>query len=252
MGGRERGFVSSSRNDLLLIDAGGLQMDVLAARLRRLGYRAIWAKTSMEAYDALGDARYRIGAALIPPDLPTTDLRRALARFREVSGNPDLGFAVAGPRPGLKSRRRLQDAGVAFALWEPLDQHTLRFQVNRALAGADVVLGHRTALRAPADWAARVRSGARVKPARVYTVSASGAYLSTPSPSQRRASLRVELPLPGGRRELAARVVMTNVPGNLLRPNLPVGMGIRFEGAGVDVQAALELYAASRFRALSF
>ncbi len=44
---------------------------------------------------------------------------------------------------------------------------------------------------------------------------------------------------------------MTNVPGNLLRRNLPVGMGVCFETPRADAAASLELYAQSRMRALA-
>jgi hypothetical protein len=43
---------------------------------------------------------------------------------------------------------------------------------------------------------------------------------------------------------------MTNVPGNLMRNNLPVGMGLRFVGATPEVQAALLVYAQERMRNL--
>ena len=43
------------------------------------------------------------------------------------------------------------------------------------------------------------------------------------------AEIDVELQLPRGTRSLPAKVLHTNVTGNLKRPHAPVGMGIRFE-----------------------
>ncbi len=235
--------------DLLLVDTGSC-MELLAGRLRRLGYRTLWAKTSMEAYAALEDPLYDVGAVVMRPDLAATDLRRALEAFRSHARDAALAYLVTGQRPELGERRRLRDAGVTAALWEPIDQHALRFQVNRALAQPGVVRGRRGALRAPAVWPARVWADGREKQARVYSASAAGVFLATPRPSPRNVPLRIELPLPSGRVALAGRVVMTNVPGNLMRRTLPVGMGVRFEQPPVEVQATLELWATKRFRSL--
>jgi hypothetical protein len=43
---------------------------------------------------------------------------------------------------------------------------------------------------------------------------------------------------------------MTNVPGNLMRRNLPVGMGVSFTATPVEHEAALQMYAEDRFRQL--
>jgi hypothetical protein len=42
------------------------------------------------------------------------------------------------------------------------------------------------------------------------------------------AKLELKLPLPGGPLCVRSDVVFSNVPGNLRRPNLPIGMGVRF------------------------
>ena len=60
------------------------------------------------------------------------------------------------------------------------------------------------------------------------TRETNGAYLATARPSPRNSTLELKVPLPSGAVKLGARVAMTNVPGNLMRENLPVGMGIRF------------------------
>ena len=45
---------------------------------------------------------------------------------------------------------------------------------------------------------------------------------------------------------------MTNVPGNLIRDELPIGMGVRFEQTPPEVEAAIVTWANKRLAALGF
>jgi hypothetical protein len=45
------------------------------------------------------------------------------------------------------------------------------------------------------------------------------------------------------------RVVLTNVPGNLQRSNLPCGMGIEFQGLLPDARNAIAAFVRDRARA---
>ena len=232
---------------VLLVDAGSDSMEDLCSRLRGMGYRALRAKSVEEGLTALGDARFAIGAVLVPPDLPTLDLERALHAFR--AGRPDaaLPLVIAGRRPDADPRDRMRRAGLEWALWRPIDDHTLRFQVNRALAGAAAAHGRR-AERVPTNWPVAVRIGSREKPAKLYSLSAFGAFLVTPRPSMPRSLVHVAVPLPAGDLRVASHVVMTNVPGNLEKRNLPIGMGVRFTGHTEEIEAALRAFAEERSR----
>jgi hypothetical protein len=126
----------------------------------------------------------------------------------------------------------------------------VRFQVNRALAGSAVVHGRRRHLRAPTNWEVGVIGDGGRKEAGIYTVSSAGAFVSTPTPSQRGARVTLELPLLG-RRRLSARVVSTNVPGNLVRRDLPVGMAVAFDEPDIETQARLHLFAEERLALLA-
>jgi CheY-like chemotaxis protein len=242
-----------SPRTVLVVDAGGHPLEPVAQRLRLLGIAALRAKTAAEAHSALADPRAAIGAVLIPPDPPALDLPRALRALTKAPDGGVLPLLVCGPRPEPEARARLREAGAELALWEPLDDHTLRFQVNRALAQSAAVNVPRHALRVPAHWPVQVRMGARTRPAHVYSVSARGAFLATPGPALRRSLVHVTLPLAdeaGERLRLACEVVATNVPGNLRRRNLPLGMGVRFLGLGPGAERTLQHYADERARDL--
>jgi hypothetical protein len=225
-------------------------MHVLASRVRRLGYLVVRAKTTEEAKQLLRDPRYAVSAAVIPSDLPAADLRTALGAFRQLSLAEHLAFLVTGSRPPSDRRRELANAGVEFALWEPVDAHTLRFQINHALAGHIPRASQRRALRAPASWPVDLHVGKRHKEARVYAISANGAFLVTPAPALRRTIVAAEIPLPMATVRTTGRVVFTNVPGNLMKRSLPVGMAVRFEGTPPETEALLQIYAEERHRSL--
>ena len=59
-------------------------------------------------------------------------------------------------------------------------------------------------------------------------------------------------PVSSGTAKLGARVVMTNVPGDFLRPSLPLGMGVRFENIPPKVRHALTVWAHKRLTSLGF
>lgn len=228
---------------VLLVDAGAEAMELLSARIRKLGFRAVRAKTTDAAMAAFSDPRFRIGAVVIPPELPASDLERAVMAFRATAASGGLPVLVAGPRPEADLRERLRRAGVGYALWSPVDEPTLRFQLNRALAHTQGEASEapptprRRAPRVPTRWPIELSSGRRCKPAVVTSLSTRGAFLATARPSLPRALVHFTLPLPSGDLRLAAQVVMTNVPGNLARKNLDLGMGVSFRGLPEEAES---------------
>jgi hypothetical protein len=223
-------------------------MDLLAARIQRLGFRVLRAKTPADAYVALSNARLGIGAAVLPQDLPVADLRGAITRLREVASEPMLSMLVTGPRPEHSTRAELRASGLDYAIFEPIDAHSLRFQLNRATAWRHSSKNRRTE-RAPVTWNVRLRASRRAKEGRVYTLSPRGLFVSLPAPWLRGTGVKLELELPdGGRLRCSGRVAMTNVKGNLMKTALPVGMGIQLDKVGVDVEARLALAVEERLR----
>jgi hypothetical protein len=165
---------------------------------------------------------------LVGTDLPEETLTRTLETLRRPFAEGRATGLAVGPPPGRTLALRLQEAGFALALYEPFNDATLRFQLNRAFLATRSAGPTRCGLRAPIDWRVSVKVGRRSKPVTVYDLSQGGAFLETPRPSLRGVDLSLELPLPGGTQHVGATVVHTNVPGNLEHPSMPYGMGIRF------------------------
>jgi hypothetical protein len=238
--------------DLLLLGANAPEMELLRTRLVRIGYRVVAAKTPEQAHALLRVGGTRIGAVIVPSDLPVVNLRSALEFMRRISPARSLAFAGGGRDPGSEGRDRMRQAGVQIALFDPMDLHTLRFQVNRALASGLPVHRPRQTLRAPVDWPVIARSSGRQKEGRVYSISASGAFLAIAQPWMVKARVEVRLATPEvGSIEAEGRVVMTNVPGNVMKRNLPFGMAVHFDHLSEHASVALLMCAENRVRSLS-
>ena len=223
---------------VLVLDGGGAPRGTLTQRLRRLGYRTLRAKSPEQAFEIVGEQRQQVTAALIPPDLAVIELRAALAALAASAPDGLLSYVAIGACPRPESIAELREAGVELALWEPFDDARLRFQVNRALARFWDRPARREP-RAPFDVPAQFFHAGRQKNARVYTLSAGGVYLETPRPAVRNAAVEVEVPIGPGALRLQGNVLFTNVPGNLHRSNLPVGMGVAFHAVAEPLLAAI-------------
>jgi hypothetical protein len=214
---------------VLVIDGNDAPRGALVMRLRRMGYRALRAKSPEQAFALVEEPRHCVAAALIPPDLAVANLRAALESLSARSPSGSIVWILAGSCPNADVLAEMRDAGVKLALWEPIDDARLRFQVNRALAGVDTAMLRRAAMRAPLEVPAQVLQAGRTKDARVYTLSPGGAYLETARPAMRGAAIEVQLELWPSPIHVRGVVTYTSVPGNLRKSNLPVGMGVRFD-----------------------
>ena len=241
------------RKDLLLLGANAPEIELLRSRLARIGYRVVPAKTPDMAYSLLQVAGSRVGAIIVPSDLPVVNLGAALEGMRRLVPGDGITLVAAGRDPGPEGRERLRRAGVRVAIFDPIDLHTLRFQVNRALAGPKFpARARRGTQRAPADWQVVAKSGGRQKEGRIYSISPTGSYVVVSQPWMVRSSVELRGTMPGGG-ELRAtgRVVMTNVPGNVMRRSLPFGMGICFDHVSEATSIALLMWANQRAEKLA-
>lgn len=235
---------------ILLLESTPERAAGLARRVRSLGgYRPVVAKSAEQALRLVEDPRFGIRSVLLAPDFPFAEPARALSVLRGLCGARSLRFIAVGPRPPAETLVRLRAAGAELALWEPYDDVRLRFQLNRSLASPELESVRRDQ-RAPTDWRARILGGGREKEALVYSVSPGGAFLATPRPSMRGAVVSVVLPLPAGQLSVGGRVLYTNVPGNLQRADLPLGMGVAFESPSAEAERELRFTVAQTLLSL--
>jgi hypothetical protein len=235
--------MSPARRKPVLLLGFGDAFDPLAGRLLLLNLRALRADWAADAVGLVERSAEPVRAGLLPAEHSFRDLRHDLDRLRSIA--PGIEFVVIGQRPDAAGIDALRKAGVRLCLWEGADESALRFVLNQALF--DPTRGNqRTELRVPTGMIARVFAASGEKAALVYNLSLGGAFLETHRPTMSGGHVKVEIPLPGNKLTLPARVVSTNVPGNLQRPNLPLGMGVEFVDLAPEARASLERYIADR------
>jgi hypothetical protein len=235
---------------LMIEDPGATAASQLGHRLRGLGFRDTLVQHPRELAELMEQTPLPFRAALLTTRLPRERLAALLAPLRAPIAAGQLTGLAVGDTPGRETRELLREAGFALALWHPFDDRTLRFQVNRAFIRSREGGPARGELRAPLSWCVSVHSGGRRKRTDLYSLSERGAFLETQRPSMAGTKIEVKLPLLNGGASLAAQVVHTNVPGNLRRPHLPIGMGIRFEDPSPAVREELTRLIVERSRDL--
>jgi hypothetical protein len=225
---------------ILLLDGLHVVLDAVTERLRALQHIAIRAKASSAVF-AQGHA---VGAVILPSDIHAPDAAGLIQALRSCATGQGMTFLAAGPEPRLEARDALRGAGVSVALWDPFDDSLLRYQVNRALASVE---GRRPrgALRVPCSVPARAHTGDREKPGRLYTLSERGLFFETPRASMRGVEVALELQMAGEVLPARGQVALSNVPGNLRNPKLPVGIGVRFTDLPDDSAHAIRQAVAS-------
>jgi hypothetical protein len=174
-------------------------------------------------------------------------VQKAMKSMRRTE--PILPGMAYGKIPDLAQRKLLRRAGVLLALWEGYDPGVLRFQINRLVSGE-----HKTAVRgsrrAPIHAPVRVQVGGREKEGFLYSLSEGGCFIETPRASMDGARLHMRFELDGQSLELDGVVAFANVPGNLQRPNLPLGMGVCFDGLSKAARKPLANFVQERIAAL--
>ena len=210
----------------------GKAHDELAGRIVVLGYRALRANDVETAADLIRRQDQPTRVVMFPTDAPFAIRPDDLRRMSDACGALGLRAIVTGPQPSAAGISALKRDGVRFALWKGFHDADLRFTLNAALY--DETRGQlRPALRVPASLVARVKSGAGEKAAMLYNLSTTGAFVETTRPGMPGGRVTLTIEFSDGPLETLASVVFANVPGNLQKPNLPLGMGVKF----VDIAA---------------
>ena len=238
-------------NPVLLVEGSPGRTSDLARRIRLQGAEPIQAVGIAEAAGLLPapGADTGICAVVVDAELASRGLKKELQRLRAGAGGLDLFYLAFGEAPENSARRQLRSADVRHALWEPFDDATLRFQLNRAW-NADRDDHKRANPRIPTYLHAQVGGGQRVKDGVVYSLSVQGAFIETPRASMAGALVELAVRLPSCFIETQARVVFANVPGNLQRPNLPLGMAVRFESLDAATSKQLKSFVKDRLSEL--
>jgi hypothetical protein len=245
----------ASEGGRVLVYAFGAAGAELGGRVRQLGYEPVVEDDPRAASARVAKHADGVRAALLPSGFALPHRSGEIDQLLRAAGTGGIRFAIVGGRPGTEAERRLREKGVRLCLWAPFHDRELRFVLNRALFDpAQTFHGRdkskvRHELRAPTSLGARIIVGGRDKPALIYNLSVGGCYLETLRPTLVGASLELVLPLPKGEFRTAGRVVLTNVPGNLERPNLPRGMAIEFLRLAPDARDAIQQYVLERAKA---
>jgi hypothetical protein len=184
---------------------------------------------------------------MFPLDAPFVFRSDDLRRMADAAGALGLRLIVTGTEPNAAAIAGLKRDGVRFALWKGFHDADLRFTLNEALY--DETRGEmRPSPRVPASLMARVRSGAGEKAAMLYNLSTTGAFIETTRPGVPGGRITLTIEFPDGAVETQAQVVFANVPGNLQKPNLPLGMGVRFSGIAAPAAQRIAKYVAEKAR----
>jgi hypothetical protein len=218
-----------------------LALDAVGYRVARIESRA--------GTRALLIHRGESRAAIVGSDVAERDAATEIGVLRGLAPNRPLQVLAFGPLPDSLGRRRLREAGVVLALDAAMPPHVLRFQVNRALMPPEAPA--RGAQRAPLDLEVTVRRGFQTRAQRLYTLSATGAFVLTDRPIAPGRRLSLEVPVGILRPKARARVVLANKPDALVDAALPAGMAVAFEGLDPASAAVLDRLVRERLETLA-
>lgn len=232
---------------ILLIELDPHRTSALAAQLVRMGIEPVLAADLAEAKTLVRPRSFSFSAVLIPGNLPPQAIDETLRALREVEAV--LPAMAYGKTPDPIQRKHLRQAGVHLALWDGYDDTILRFQINRLIA-SDRLSTARTSRRAPMVGPVVVLVGGREKPGTLFSVSEGGCFVETSRASMDGARVRVQFAVDGFPFDLAGTVAFANVPGNLQRPNLPLGMGISFDAIDEPTRSLIGQLIEKRLTAL--
>lgn len=220
---------SIRRHTLVLESPRNLETMDLARRLREIGAPMTVVEGFDDAEAILREQELDVGAVLVPTYFEPEHVGQQHEVLCSLAPKDGLRFVSVGEAPEKKLRKRLQKAGVKLAMWNPLLDSHLRFQLNRAHNPAPDGFGNRETPRIPTDWHCTVTMGQRSREAAIFSLAETGAFLATDRAVMNGARISLVLQLPGEALATEAMVVYANVTGNLQRPSLPLGMGVRFE-----------------------
>ncbi len=216
----------SASHFIVLIDGDRAAPPSLAADLVRLGVEPICVADLIEAEKVVQSRQYELSGVMMPAHLPGAEIQNSMKSMQRIHST--LPAIAYGAMPDRAQRLELQRAGILLSLWDGYDEGILRFQINR-LVTPDSQHSIRNSRRAPTHTPVRITLGGREKEGTLYSISEGGCFIETSRASMEGAQLQLVFHLSDVDYNLDGVVAFSNVPGNLMRPNLPLGMGVRFE-----------------------
>ncbi len=211
----------------LVVDDTQATLGDVAMRLLRLGIDVFYSKDHDEAWLLAQEEAQRIYALLFSPGVAADGITNILDCLETHAASVPRTLVTIGQRPDDDTRERLRACGVQWALWEPYDESALRSVVSAAMSSG-VGENSRREPRLPTTLLGRAFMGIHRKDVIIYTLSAKGAFLETPSPYLTGSQITVEVALPGDSFVAKANVVYrkdAREAGPAAQPN---GMGVEF------------------------
>ena len=222
------------REDPLASRASGL-----AGRLERMGFQVALVADEAQLRQLLMGGTTP-SAVVLNVGLGSSSVRDSLAVTHQASRHHDVTVLAVGEAPRAPLRDQLRHAGVSLAAFGPIDDHTLRFQVNRAFLATRGEGPARRELRAPVDWETGLLAGRRLLSGTIYNISSGGVFVETVRPPDLGSVLQLDIPLPFGISRVSGEVVHVNLPGHQRSRRAPVGLGIRFDPIPLSVRSGIE------------
>lgn len=218
--------VTEVRAALVVDDAEATLGDVVL-RLLRLGIDVFYSKDRDEAWLLAQEEAQRIHALLFSPGVGVDDISNIVDCLKTHAAPVPRTLVAIGERPDDDIREGLRACGVQWALWEPYDESALRSVVSAAMSGG---LGEnsRQEARLPTTLLGRAFMGIHRKDVIIYTLSAKGAFLETPSPYLSGSKITIEIALPDDSFVAKANVVYSKDAREAGPAAEPNGMGVEF------------------------
>jgi len=232
---------------IILLDDESETVASAALALIRLGVEPLYTKWLDEARLFASQAGERTGAAIASSRSSPDQLVafREVVRASATEREPDL--LLVGPKADAATSEALARAGFSSVLWEPFNQSELRFAVSTLLLMPEEIAPRREP-RAAANRMCWLSIAGTRSFGVLYTVSARGAYVETPSPLPVGTELQIDFEFGGLEIETPARVIYAIGRDQARQSLLASGLGCVFTGLDAELEGALRARVAESAR----
>jgi len=122
-----------SKHVLVLASPDDSQTMDMSRRLRECDVPTTLASNFEDAQQILGESLETYGAILIPTQFDSSELASPLSKLLAVAPADTPQLVSFGQTPDKRERKKLRKLGFRIALWSPLSESQVQFQINRAL-----------------------------------------------------------------------------------------------------------------------